>query len=83
MADGEIKQEEVDELKTKAKTTSRKLREHDTQITNLQALTTLGFIIALITLAGVVIASIVFVTDQVHQSNQQTQLLQQINDKVK
>lgn len=61
---------------------NNKLSEHDTQIATIQSLTTLGFIIALITLAGVVIASVAFVWDQVHQTNTQTQLLQQINDKV-
>ena len=61
---------------------SKRLQEHDTQIANIQAITTLGFIIALITLAGVVIAAIAFVVVDLHQMNTQTQLLQQIDDKV-
>lgn len=62
--------------------TKRTLADHEARIANTQTITTLGFIIALITLGGVVIASIAFVTVELHQTNQQTQLLQQINDKL-
>jgi hypothetical protein len=64
----------IDDLTSKVST-------HEQQIVNIQAITTLGFIIALITLAGVVIAALAFVVDEVHQTNEQTKLLQEIKDK--
>lgn len=58
----------------------KQVSAHDNQIATIQMLTTLGFIIALITLAGVVIAGIAFAYAQVNQSTQQTRLLQEIKD---
>ena len=61
---------------------SKKIDEHGAQISTVQTITTLGFIIALITLAGVIIAFAAFTYSQVQQTTRQTQLLQEIKDKV-
>jgi hypothetical protein len=76
-----MSEKDVD-VNTEVKQLNTKVAEHDDLIAAFQAITTLGFIVALITLAGVIIAFAAFVSDQVHQTNQQTQLLQQIEDKV-
>lgn len=83
MAENKLTQQDnVDSLRTTVSGIEQKLGNHDTQIVNVQALTFFGFIIALITLAGVVITSIAFVVTQINQTNQQTVILQEIKDKL-
>jgi len=73
---------EQKDVNTQVTNLVKKVDEHDSQIATVQTITTLGFIIALITLAGVVIAALAFVAVEVHNSSEQTQLLQEIKDKV-
>jgi len=73
---------QASETEAKAHDIIKMIDKQDTQIATVQTITTLGFVIALITLAGVIIAFASFVASQVHQTNQQTTLLQEINDRI-
>jgi hypothetical protein len=52
-------------------------------IKTVQAIVAFGFIIALFALFTVILSSLVYWQDSMRQITQQTQLLQQLNDKIK
>jgi hypothetical protein len=73
---------EVKALSAKVNAQADDVAATKVSVSQAQAITFFGFIIALITLVGVVVALVVFAVDTFHQNNEQTLLLQEIHDKL-
>lgn len=70
------------DLANKVSSATKKIEDQDRAISETNNMTKLGFIIALITVGAMVITVAIASVSSIMQVSQQTQLLQEIKDKV-